>query len=205
MINNAPKKKKWIVAGIIATLLTCFGYGCSRSESSAKTIMGSHHVTVTPRGHSTMEQFSDETSFYFYASGNTDVQIAEGRLVVDNMEYGELKKGESVFVDHGVVFISGSERSGTPLPLDQAPTKNSTANVGGYRVIVRPGASQVSLSKSRWGNTHEYIVGKTCVKVKKDRLFVNGIPYGKLGSSDAVLVEYKDVYISGKKRSVVTD
>jgi len=206
MINNIPRGKKWIAAGIVVVLSTGLGCGCSRSESSAKTTIGSHHVTVTPRGHSTMMQVSRDASSYSYVAGNTEVRIAEEHLFVDNTGYGLLKKGEPIVVDHGVVYVSGSERLGKPLPLDQASIKKSTANVGGYRVVVKPGAPQVSLSKRWWGDKHEYIVGKTCVEIKKDYLFVNGMPYGKLGPNDTILVENKDVYVSGeKKRELVAD
>jgi hypothetical protein len=139
--------------------------------------------------------------------GNREIRIDGESLYVDYKKYGTLKEGEPVLVDNDKVLVSGLERQGTLMSnqetLDFAIVKETTRKINGHQIVVRPGCSFVSYSKSRFGGRHKLIVGEREVVIKKDHLFVNGESYGELNASDSILVECKNVSI--KRGSSIED
>lgn len=193
---------------LVASLFVVFALlGCScevKLNEKNETDMGSHHVVVKP--HSTFTSRSSSSGgvaeVYQYTSGDVSVEIRNEELVVNNVRYGELMSGVAVLIDHGVVTVDGQKREGTPMSeqeiTDAAPVKESTAELDGYTVTVRPGSSFTSTIQI-FGR-HTLTVGKTKVSIKNDELIVNGTPYGNLTKDDIILVEQGSVIVSGEDR-----
>src|SRR5690606_36908613 len=98
--------------------------------------------------------------------------------------------------------VGGEKREGTPMTpqevMDAAPVKETSKDLDGYAVTVRPGSSFTSTTQV-FGK-HTLTVGKTKVSIKKDELFVNGVSFGKLTGGDTVLVDQGIVSVSGQTR-----
>ena len=193
-----------IVGAIILVLVA----GCSvhvKMNEQNETKMGSHHVVIKPSSTATSSSSSTggETSTYQYSSGDVSVTIQDEKLSVNNMQYGKLKTGDSVLIDNGKVFVAGQKRQGTPMSDQEIQTSasvaESTKELAGYNVTVRPGASLTSTTQVLGDYT--FTVGNTKVSIKKDELFVNGTSYGELKVGDTILVENKKVTVSGKIRA----
>ena len=193
-----------IVTGLaIAVVLS----GCSvqvKMNEKNETDMGSHHVVVKPGSTFTSSSSSSggDADTYQYSCGDVSIEIRNEELIVNNTRYGGLTSGVDILVDHGVVSVGGEKREGTPMTaqevMDAAPVKETTKDLDGYAVTVRPGSSFTSATQV-FGK-HTLTVGKTKVSIKKNELAVNGTSYGSLTKGDAILVEQDSVTVSGKTR-----
>jgi hypothetical protein len=100
------------------------------------------------------------------------------------------------------MFVGGEKRDGTPMTpqeiADAAPVKETTKDLNGHAVTVRPGSSFTSTTQVL--GKHTLTVGKTKVSIKNDKLIVNGIPFGSLTKGDTVIVEQGAVSVSGESR-----
>lgn len=193
-----------IVAGLAVALALS---GCSvqvKMNEKNETDMGSHHVVVKPGSTFTSSSSSSggDTETYQYSCGEVSIEIKNEELIVNNTRYGELTPGVDILVDHGVVFVGGEKREGTPMTsdeiMDAAPVKETTKDLDGYAVTVRPGSSFTSTTQV-FGK-HTLTVGKTKVSIKNNALSVNGASYGNLTEGDEIVVEQNSVTVSGKKR-----
>jgi len=192
--------KHLIVRILGSGLIVALG-GCN---AKSETDMGSHHVTVTPGAAFTSHSSSaiGDQHTYEYTCGDVSIKIRNEELIVSGVKYGKLGRGEAVSVEDGKVFVAGAEREGSQLSgaelIETATVKESTKQLAGYAVTVRPGASFVS-NMTLFGK-HTFTVGKTEVSIKDDALFVNAEPYGALKPGDTVLVENSKVFVSGEAR-----
>ncbi len=192
----------------VAGLLVAVGLaGCSiqvKMNEMDETDLGSHHVVVKPGSTFTSSSSStggdSETSRY--KCGEISIEIRNEELIVNNVRYGQLASGAGILVDHGTVFVGGEKREGTPMTpkeiMEAAPVKETTKELDGYSVTVRPGSSFTSTTQV-FGK-HTLTVGKTKVAIKNGELFVNGTPFGKLTQGDTILVEQSAVSVSGEAR-----
>jgi hypothetical protein len=189
------------VAGVMLAVLA----GCTPRENVK--VLGSHRVKVKPGtvGVSSVQQPSSSGggSYYAFNSGNTLVFIKNEELIVNQHTYGMLSPGDSIDVDHGSVFVNGKKRQGRLLTgselLQSTPFPETTGEVGGYPVTVRPGAAYST--KSAEVGKHTITVGPTVITVEEGSLAVNGESYGKLAKGDTITVEQGRVIVSGKERS----
>ena len=137
-----------------------------------------------------------------YTCGDVTVTIRNEELTVGDRTYGLLKPNDSILVDNGTVYVQNKQVVGEPLSdeekLQRAPVKETRKELAGYSVTVRPGASMTTVTN--FLGKHTLTVGKRTVSIKKDRLFVNDRPYGKLKGGDAILVENDKVFVSGSER-----
>ena len=195
------KPASTMIARVIVLALVA---GCSvqvKMNEKNETEMGSHHVVVKPGSAFTSSSSASggDKETYQYSCGEVSVTIQNEELIVGNMKYGRLKTGESVLIDNGKVFVADQERQGTPMSdqeiLASASVAESTKELAGYNVTVRPGSSFTSTTQVL--GKYTLTVGKTKVSIKKDELFVNGTSYGGLKAGDSILVENKKVSISG--------
>jgi len=192
------------IAGLalIGTLASCSVQVDVNKQS--ETDMGSHHVVVMPGSTFTHSSSSSGGggARYEYSCGDVTVQIHNEELIVNNAKYGKLKPGDNILIDHGQVFVANQERKASPMSeeeiLASTPTKETTTDLAGYEVTVRPGSS-FSSTTMVFGK-HTLTVGRTTVAIKRDRLFVNGKSYGQLEQGDSILVEPSKVTVSGKVR-----
>lgn len=196
--------KTHVAVGLILSLALA---GCSvqvKVNEKDETDMGSHHVVVKPGSTFTRSSSSSGggTDTYQYSCGDVSIEIKNEELIVNNVRYGELTSGVDILIDHGVVFVGGEKREGTPMTaqevMDAAPVKETTKDLDGYAVTVRPGSSFTSTTQV-FGR-HTLTVGKTKVSIKNDELSVNGTSYGNLTKGDDILVEQGSVTVSGKTR-----
>lgn len=196
--------KSLVVAGLIL-LVTLVG--CSvqfRVKETNQTDLGSHHVVVKPGSTFTTSSSSTggESAIYQYTCGDTSIEIRNEELIVNNARYGQLPPGADVLVDHGEVFVAGEKRAGTPVSperiMEAAIVKETTKELNGHLVTVRPGASFTSATQL-FGK-HTLTVGNTKVVIKKDELFVDGVAFGMLKPGDSILVEHGAVTVSGQPR-----
>jgi hypothetical protein len=196
-------KTRGIVVLSLASLIMLFGCSVSVNEKS-ETDMGSHHIVVKPGSTFTSSSSSagGDMETYQFSCGEISVTIQNEELIVNNVKYGKLGIGEAVLIDDGKVYVADQERQGAPLSdqevLASASVKESTEELAGYNVTVRPGSSFTSTTQIL--SKHTLTVGKTKVSIKQDELFVNGISYGELKTGDTILVEHKIVSVSGKIR-----
>ena len=166
--------------------------------------MGTHHVVVSPGSTFTSSSSSSggDTETYQFSCGETSVTIQNEELIVNNVKYGTLKTGEAVLIDNGKVFVADKERQGTLMSdqevLSSASVRESTKELAGFNVTVRPGS--LFTSTTQVFGQHTLTVGKTKISIKKNELFVNEISYGQLKTGDTILVENKKVSISGTAR-----
>ncbi len=181
--------------------------GCSVQFNVNKeevTDMGTHHVIVRPGCSFTSSSSSSGggSETYRFSCGEISVTIQNEELIVNNVKYGVLKSGERILIDNGKVFVADQERQGTPMSdqevLSSASIEESTKELAGFNVTVRPGSSFTSTTQV-FGK-HTLTVGKTKILIKKNELFVNETPYGQLKEGDTILVENKKVSVSGKIR-----
>ena len=196
--------KLLIVASAILALAL---FGCSfqvKVNEKSETDMGSHHVVVKPGSTftSSSSTSSGNTESYRYRCGQVTVEIQNGHLIVNDVRYGEISPGVDILIDHGTVLVGGKQREGTPMTpqeiTDAAPVKDSTTDLDGYSVTVRPGSSVTSTTQI-FGE-HTLTAGKTQVSIKNDELFVNDTPYGSLTKGDTILVDQGSVSVSGEPR-----
>jgi len=193
---------------VIASLIVALGLsGCSfqvKVNDKNETDMGSHHVVVKPGSTFTSSSSSSggDTETYHYRCGDVTIEIKNDQLIVNDVRYGTLSPGVEIFVDHGTVLVGGERRQGTPMTpqeiMDAAPVKETTEDLNGYAVTVRPGSSFTSTSQV-FGK-HTLTAGRTKVSIKNDELSVNGAPYGSLTKGDTILVEQGAVAVSGETR-----
>lgn len=192
------------IVGVVIVVLVA---GCSvqvNVNKKKETDMGTHHVVVKPGSTFTSSSSSSggDNESYQFSCGEISVTIQNEELIVNNVKYGMLKTGETVLIDNGKVFVADQERQGTPMSdqevLASASVKESTKELAGYSVTVRPGSPLTSTTQI-FGK-HTFTVGKTKVSIKKNELFVNEVSYGQLKTSDTILVENKKVSVSGKVR-----
>jgi hypothetical protein len=183
--------------------------GCSvqvKINEKNETDMGTHHVVVKP--HSTFTSSSSTSSdvsrVYQYSVGKVSITIRNDELIVNNTKYGKLAEGEPILVDNGKVLVAGLPRQGTPMSPEEtvasAEVKETTQELAGYQVTVRPGASFTA--KTEVFGRHTLSVGDTKVSIKKDGLSVNDTSYGVLNHGDTVLVENSKVFVSGTAREI---
>ncbi len=161
--------------------------GCSFKiavNEKNETDMGSHHVVVKPGSTFTSSSSSSggENETFKYTCGDFSITIQNEELIVNNVSYGKLNQGESVLIDNGKVLVENQERKGTPISdadkLAAAPVKETTEELAGYKVTVRPGASFTSTTQIL--GKHTLTVGEIKVSIKKNELFVDGRSYGRL-------------------------
>ncbi|NQT91573.1 MAG: hypothetical protein HQ559_02345 [Lentisphaerae bacterium] len=195
------------LATIAAVILAVVMTGCSvqvKMNKQNETEMGSHSVVVKPgAGYSSSSSSSSgDSETYHYKCGDTSIEIVNEELIVNNVRYGKLADGVDILVDQGVVSVAGEKRSGTPMSpeeiMDAAPVKETTKELNGYAVTVRPGES-FSSTTHLFGK-HTLTVGNTKVAIKDDGLFVNGTSFGSLKQGDTILVEAGNVSVSGEAR-----
>ena len=181
--------------------------GCSvqvNMNKEKETDMGTHHVVVKPGSifASSSSSSGGDVETYQFVCGKVSVTIKNEKLIVNNAKYGLLKTGESILIDNGKVLVAGQEREGTPMSdqeiMSSASVKESTKKLAGYTVTVRPGSSLISTT--RVFGKHTLTIGNTKVSIKKNELFVNETSYGQLKTGDTILVENKNVFVSGKVR-----
>jgi hypothetical protein len=181
--------------------------GCSfqfNVNEKNETDLGSHHVVVKPGSTFTSSSSSSggETESYRFSCGDVSIEKKSGELIVNNVRYGELISGVDILVDHGIVFVSGVKRDGSPMSpkeiVDAAPVKETAKDLNGYAVIVRPGSSFTSTTQVL--GKHTLTVGKIKVSIKRDELFVNGTSFGSLTKGETILVEQGSVSVSGQHR-----
>jgi len=181
--------------------------GCSvqvNMNKEKETDMGTHHVVVKPGSifASSSSSSGGDVETYQFVCGKVSVTIKNEKLIVNNAKYGLLKTGESILIDNGKVLVAGQEREGTPMSdqetMSSASVKESTKKLAGYTVTVRPGSSLISTTQV-FGK-HTLTIGNTKVSIKKNELFVNETSYGQLKTGDTILVENKNVFVSGKVR-----
>ena len=188
----------------IAIFLTSCSFDVKVNEQN-ETDMGSHHVVVKPGSTFTNSWSSEDSEEYHYSSGDISVTIRNEELVVNRVKYGKLNSGDPISIDNGKVLVANQKRDGVPMSdeeiLSSASVKESTAELAGYNVTVRPGSSFTAttfiLSK------HTLTVGETKISIDKDELFVNGESYGQVKMGDIILVENLKVLkvsVSGKAR-----
>jgi len=193
---------------VIASLIVALGLsGCSfqvKVNDKNETDMGSHHVVLKPGSTFTSSSSSSggDTETYQYRCGDVTIEIKNDQLIVNDVRYGTLSPGVEILVDHGTVLVGGEKRRGTPMTpqeiMDATPVKETTEDLNGYAVTVRPGSSFTSTSQV-FGK-HTLTVGRTKVSIKNDELSVNGTPYGNLTKGDTILVEQGAVAVSGETR-----
>jgi len=183
--------------------------GCSFNitmNEKNETDMGSHHVVIKPGSSFTSGSSSSGSGSesFQYTCGDCSISINNEELIVNNVSYGKLDPGDSVFIDNGKVFVENQEREGTPMSADEilaaAPIKETTETLAGYTVTIRPGATFTSMSQIL--GKHTLTVGETKVVIKNDEIFVNGRSYGRLSPGDTILVENSQVHVSGEPRDV---
>jgi hypothetical protein len=196
--------KLFAVAGMMLGVVLA---GCSvqvKMNEKNETDLGSHHVVVKPGGAftSSSSSSSGDTQTYRYRSGDVSVEITDEELIVNKVRYGQLAPGDDILVDHGVVYVGGEQREGTPMSAEEimaaAPVKETVKELAGYTVTVRPGASFTT--KTEIFGKHILSLGDTKVAIKKDRLFVNETAYGALKPGDTIVVEQGAVSVSGQTR-----
>lgn len=192
------------VTGLIVAMALA---GCSvqiKMNEKSETQMGSHQVVVKPGSTFTSSSSSSggDTENYRYTCGETSIEIRNDELIVNSARYGQLVPGVEILIDHGVVSVGGEKREGTSMTpeeiMDAAPVKDTTKELNGYAVTVRPGSSFTSTTQV-FGK-HTLTVGKTSVAIKNDELFVNGTAFGNLSQGDTILVEQGAVSVSGSAR-----
>jgi len=198
---------KNVITAILNLIIATLFAGCSvevTTNAKSETDMGSHHVVVKPRSTftSSSSMSSGDTETHQFTCGEISITIRNEELIVNNVKYGKLENGQAVLIDNGKVFVADKERQGTPMSDEEvvasASVKQSTKELAGYNVTVRPGSSFTSTSQVL--SKHTFTVGKTKVSIKKDELFVNGESYGKLKTGDTIVVENKKVSVSGEVR-----
>ena len=175
----------------------------SKPNEKSETYMGSHHVTVKPPStitDSSSSSFLGGNKTYEYSCGDVSITIRNEELIVNNRKYGRLRDGCSILVDNGKVTVTAQKDQGTSMfdKLIMLSTTESRDTIAGYSVTVRPGSS--SISKIDMLGKHAFTVGKTKVSIKKDRLFVNKTPYGRLKQGDSILIENSKVFVAGEPR-----
>lgn len=194
-----PVVAAWVVAAALS--------GCSfhvKVNEKTETDMGSHHVVIKPGSTFTSSSSSSGggTNTYQYTCGDVSAEISNDELIVNNVRYGRLDSGVDVLIDHGTVLVSSEKREGTPMTpqemMDAAPVKETTQDLDGYAVTVRPGASFTSTTQAFGKRT--LTVGKTKVAIKNDEIFVNGTPFGSMTKGDTIVVEQGAVSVSGQPR-----
>ena len=192
------------VAGLLVAVSVA---GCSvqvKMNEKNETDLGSHHVVVKPGSTFTSSSSSSggDSETYQYKCGEVSIEIRNEELIVNNIRYGQLASGAGILVDHGTVFVGGDKREGTAMTpkemIQVAPVKETTKELDGYSVTVRPGSSFTSTTQV-FGK-HTLTVGKTAVAIKNGEFFVNGTPFGKLGQGDTILVAQGAVSVSGEAR-----
>ena len=181
--------------------------GCSvrmKTNEKSETDMGSHHVVVKPGRTFTSSSSSSGggNTTYEYSCGDVSITIRNEELIVNNVTYGQLNAGDPVSVDNRKVFVAGQPREGKPLSeeeiLKNADVKETTKELAGYAVTIRPGAH--GFTTTQLFGKHTLTVGKTKVTIKNDELSVNDKAYGKLKKGDAIVVENSRVFVSGTER-----
>ena len=129
--------------------------------------------------------------------------IPDPYVRVNGLTYGVLMRGASIVVDHGKVLVDGKELEGRQMSQDDvrraAPAEETTGEVAGYPVTVRPGALSSS-AFSAFGS-HSFKAGTTTVVVNGNSLQVNAKTYGTLKEGDTIVVEFGRVMVSGKERA----
>ena len=189
------------VAGVMLAVLA----GCTPRENVK--VLGSHRVKVKPgtADVSSVQQTSGSRagSYYAFNSGNTLVLIKNEELIVNLHTYGMLRPNDAIDIDHGTVLVNGKERQGRLLAgselLQSTLFPETTGEVGGYPVTVRPGAA--CTSKTSEVGKHTIKVGPTVITVEEGSLTVNFEGYGNLAKGDTITVEQGRVIVSGKERS----
>ncbi len=198
-------KMKRVVKAILVGVLGASLCACSVSlNEESETDMGSHHVVVKPGCSFSNSSSASGTDVetYEYSCGETSVTIRNEQLVVNNVDYGSLDIGDAISIDNGKVSVDDQQRQGTPLSdqevMESAPFKETTEELAGYGVTVRPGSA--TTSKTEVFDKHTLTVGNTRVAIKGDQLIVNDRPYGSVQRGDTILVESGRVFVSGDTR-----
>jgi hypothetical protein len=189
--------------GLILALL------CGCAPSSNEKMLGSHRVKIKPgsvtvsTSHQTSSSGPTADTYYEFSSGSTRVVIKNEELIINDQTYGMLSPNDPIDVDHGRVLVYGKPVQGRKLTEKEiqgaAPSAETTGEVGGYPITVRPGTSS-STKTSAFGK-YTFTAGETVIVVEDDALSVNGKSYGKLKKGDAISVELGRVIVSGKERS----
>ena len=190
-------------AGLILAIL------CGCAPGSNVKQLGSHRVSIKPGSAATSYSYSNSsgsgssTAHYEFSSGTTRVVLKNEELLISGQTYGLLSPNDSIDVDHGRVLVNGKPVQGRALTpqeiLGAAPSAETTGEIGGYPVTVRPGAS--SSTKTSVFGKHTFTAGETVIVVEGEALSVNGKSYGKLQKGDAISVDLGRVRVSGKDRS----
>jgi len=195
-------------------LIACFAFvlgGCrvgvpARARNTTRTTtMGSHKVTICPGASYTSSSSSTGNGHERrkFTCGAVTIVIEDENLSVNGQSYGALNKGDSVRVDHGVVYVQDKKVDPEPGPGKQLPDPRpdppeTTYQVGDYPVTVRPGSVSMSLVGAM--GKDKLTSGATIVVIDGDKLTVNDASYGKLKPGDTVLVDHGKVSISGQPR-----
>jgi len=207
-------KNDLITSAAAVAVLLCGGmflHGCKCDASAgapakSETNMGSHSVTVKPGSSYTSSSSvtGSEHERYEFKCGDVTVVIDDEELIVNDISYGTLSKGDSILVDAGVVYVEGKQVQGKlPSKPEAAKTTSArpelTQQLAGHLVTVRPGSLGFSVVSA--GDIEKLTVGSTQVTIDGDELKVNGSSYGKLAPGDSVLVDHGKVSVSGRPRS----
>jgi hypothetical protein len=146
---------------------------------------------------------NDVSRVYQYSSGEVTITIRNNDIAINNMKYDKLREGDPIVVDNGQVSVGGQSRTGIPMTLEEtmamATVKETTKELAGHKVIIRPGASFTSKTG------HTLSVGWIRISVKKDQLLVNDKSYGGLKQGDTILVENSKVFVSGTAREAIKE
>jgi len=136
-----------------------------------------------------------------YEVGDTIVRIKGDEIVVGDKHYGTLPKGEPVLVDHGKVIVASEEREGKeiirPKLLEFYANPVSEHKVGDYKVVVSPGAEKFGVMSS--GETYTLILDDKELKFEEEKLYINGVSYGKIKKKATVEIYFGDISIGDKK------
>ena len=182
--------------------------GCKCSVSSpaqSKEVLGTHTVVVKPGSTFTLTASVKGSSGtrHEWTCGNTMVVVDNDELIVNNRIFGKLQPNSSILIDHGTVHVNGSAVEGRDLTDDETQKRGlqeeeTTEELAGYTVTVRPGASL--RTKTEVFGRHTLTAGETVVSIKNKKLTVNDRAYGQLSEGDTVVVDHGKVIISGEER-----
>ncbi len=193
---------------LVASCAVALHQGCTFKVSAnrqAKAKLGTHSVVVKP---GTLVKTTSSSSLgaettHRFTCGDVKVVIRNEEFIVNDKTYGLLSPSDAVLVDRGRVYVENRPVEGRTLwdeeKLERSPVKETTGELAGYRVAVRPGSMMTT--ETQFLGKHTLKVGEPTVSIKNDRLFVNDKPYGTLKPGDTVLVENGKVFVSGQERA----
>lgn len=112
----------FLVGGLCALLLTTCGGAHNLLEGRVEANVAGHEVVVTDcyRIHAPIQYWSDlsggpdgSATWRFAPCRDAVVLIQGNQLTVNDVPYGAIAPGDSIVVDHGMVYVNGQLRQST--------------------------------------------------------------------------------------------